>query len=68
MSNPIQIRIRGTEEVRDWWKKAQGEFDVTYAQLAIELCKFALSRQDEFERQLQSEDRTHDSEDRSEEP
>ena len=66
MSNPIQVRIRGTEEVREWWLKAKGEFDVTYARLAVELCKFALSRKEEFRRQLKSGERSHDSEDRTE--
>lgn len=66
MSNPIQIRIRGTEEVREKWKHAQAVFDVTYATLAIEMCKFVLDRRDEFERQLNSEDRTHPSTDRPE--
>lgn len=66
MSNPIQIRIRGDDSVREWWLKTKAEFDMTYGRLAVELCKFALSRKEEFRRQLGSEERSHASEDRAE--
>jgi hypothetical protein len=58
MGNPVRIRIRGTEKVRGLWKKAEGEFDLTYAELAINLCQFALDNKAEFRRHLQSEKRT----------
>lgn len=60
MSNPIQVQIRGTDGVREWWMRAKGEFDMTHAELAIALCRFALNRQGDFERFTASEDRPAD--------
>lgn len=58
VSNPIQIRIRGTQRVRDIWTDAQGKFDMTYAELAINLCRFAMENPDQFKRFSQGESRT----------
>jgi hypothetical protein len=50
MSNPIQIQIRGTDSVREWWMQAKGQFDMTHGELAIAMCKFVLQRNGEFRR------------------
>jgi hypothetical protein len=50
MSNPIQIQIRGTSSVREWWMKAKGQYDMTHGELAVAMCKFALQREAEFRR------------------
>jgi hypothetical protein len=57
MSRPIQIQIRGEDSVRQKWMEAKGQFDMTHAELAVALCRFALQRKGDFRRSMQGEDR-----------
>ena len=65
MSNPVQVRIRGVDRVREKWMEAKGKFDLTHGELAVEMATFVLSREQEFSRHLQSEGRQTDSEERN---
>jgi hypothetical protein len=58
MSNPVKIRIRGTETVREKWMEVKGKYDLTHGELALEMAKFVLSREREFRRHLSGEERS----------
>lgn len=60
MSRPIQVQIRGSEKVREVWSDAKGTFDMTHAELAMNLCRFALQRKGDFRRFVQGEERPDD--------
>jgi hypothetical protein len=51
--------------VREVWKKATGEFDMTYGEFAIAACEFVLENKEEFKRHLESEAKKDMSEPRS---
>jgi len=62
MSNPVKVRIRGTDDMREWWMKAKGTFDLTHGELALEGAKFLLENKREFRRHLQSDERESETE------
>lgn len=62
MSNPVQLRIRGPDEVRDVWMATKGTFDMTHGEFALEAAKFISEREQEFQRHLQSDERDSETE------
>ncbi len=65
MSNPIRVRIRCPETVREKWMEAKGRFDLTHAELARECAKFVLSNEAQFRRQLSGDEKPEQGESRT---
>lgn len=52
MSNPVQIRVRGTDEVKRQFEHANAEFQMlnTQAELIIALSQYAMENDEDFRR------------------
>lgn len=51
MANPVQLRIRGSEDVREKFKQVEGKVDPdTYGDLVVSMCEFILENESEFKR------------------
>lgn len=60
MADKVRIRIRCPEVVREKWRKAAGQFDLTYGELAMYAAKFVLENEREFRRFINKESRRRD--------